>query len=70
MVARRSAPWCCGGSPDQVGEGDVEGVGDEEQVAQVGDAGRVLPAVDRAVIPADAIAELKLRESGVLARIA
>lgn len=70
VVGRRSAPLSCGGSPDQVGEGDVEGVGDEEQVFQVGDAVRVLPAVDSAMVSADAVAELKLSEPGVLARIA
>lgn len=65
VVARRSAlPRRCGGSPYEIREGDVEGVGEEQQVFQVGDAVGVLPAVDRPMLPTDFLAELGLGEIG------
>ena len=43
-------------SPDEVGKRNTEGVGDEEQVVEVGDAGAVLVPVDGLVVAADALA--------------
>ena len=67
-MARRSAPLSCGGSPDQIGERDVQGVGEDEKVFQVGDAVRVLPAVDRPMVAAYTLTELDLSEPGPQAR--
>lgn len=39
-------------------------MGDEKEILQVGHALRILPAVDRAVITPDEVAELELGEAG------
>jgi hypothetical protein len=61
-----------GASPSahEVGEGDVEGVGDEEQVSEVRGRGAGFPPVDGFVIAADAFPEGHLGESGGAARFA
>jgi hypothetical protein len=60
--ARRGHAHGRGGSPHEVSEWNVEGVSEEQQVLKVGHPVRVLPAVDGAVIAADAFAELELCE--------
>ena len=56
-----------GGRPsvDQVPQRHTDRVRQEQQVLKVGDALRVLPAVDGAVVAADALAELELRKARV-----
>jgi hypothetical protein len=67
VVARRSAlPRRCGGSPDEVGERDVEGVGEDEKVVEVGRPMRVLPSTDALGITAGAFTKLFLRKAGCL----
>ncbi len=61
-----------GGRPsvDQIPQGHADRVRQEQQILKVGDALRVLPAVNGAVVAADALAELELRQAGVVAGFA
>ena len=59
-------PRHCGGSPDQIGERDTEGVGEDEKVVEVGRPMRVLPPADALGITAGAFTKLFLRKTGGL----
>lgn len=65
--AAGASPDAGGGSSHQLGEFDVQGVGDEEEVDEVGDAVGVLPSDDRLAVASDAFGELFLGEAGVSA---
>lgn len=70
---RAAAPGTPGGggrSAHEVGERDVQGPSEDDQVTQVGRAVCVLPPADRLVVAPDAVAELYLGEAGLLAGLA
>lgn len=57
-------------SAHEVGERDIEGVREEQQVSEVGRGLGGLPPVDRLVVTADALAELDLRQASGAAVVA
>jgi len=63
---RRSGPRA-GSCPDEVGERDTEGVGQEQQVSESGVTLAGLVSLDRPALYADAVAELLLGEAGLAA---
>jgi hypothetical protein len=65
--AAGASPDAGGGSPHQLGEFDVQGVGDEEEVDEAGSTVCVLPSDDRLAVAADLLGELFLSEAGVSA---